>query len=122
MKCTSFVCTTIGLLMFGALAAAQALPGREVTFDVAEQPLARALNTFADQSNLRIVFNARDTDGLVSQRLEGSFTPEVALRKILGEARLSFHFIDEHTVEVLGLDGSAMASGGMPGCQKMSFA
>ncbi|UCV26882.1 TonB-dependent siderophore receptor [Ferribacterium limneticum] len=53
------------------------------TFDIAAQSLPKALTTLATQSGIQILFNADELKGLQAGKLQGSLTPEEALRKLL---------------------------------------
>ena len=99
MKRASRACGT-ALVLLSSLAFGQAFVDRKVAFDLVVQPLAEALNEFAAQSNLRIVFNTEDAKGLVSERLSGTFTPRAALKILLGSSKLQYQFVDDRTVEV----------------------
>lgn len=52
-------------------------------FDIAAQSLPKALTTLATQSGIQILFNADELKGLQAGKLQGSLTPEEALRKLL---------------------------------------
>lgn len=53
------------------------------TLDIAAQSLPKALSTLATQSGIQILFNADELNGLQAGKLQGSLTPEEALRKLL---------------------------------------
>lgn len=93
---------TIGLLSCSAAYAQQPTPApeRTVIFDVAGQPMLDALNQFATQAGLRIVFQSRAAAGLTSPRLAGPYTPAEGLRKILAGTDLQYRFRDARTVEI----------------------
>ena len=75
-------------------------PPRTISFALAAQPLSDALNALAAQSNLRIVFNTDDTQGLRSERVVGAYTTRTALQLLLGSSDLTYQFVDERTVEI----------------------
>jgi outer membrane receptor for ferric coprogen and ferric-rhodotorulic acid len=103
MKRVNALCGAAALLLLAfsaATAFAQAPLDRTISFDLAAQPLPQALNAFAAQSNLRIVFEAQDAQGFVSERILGSFTPRAVLRMLLESSPLRYDFVDDHTVEI----------------------
>lgn len=60
----------------GALAQSKAI-------DIAAQSLPKALTMLATQSDIQILFNADELKGLQAGKLQGSLTPEEALRTLL---------------------------------------
>lgn len=86
-------------LLLSAVAAGQSAD-RPMSFSMVRQPLAQALNTFARQSNLRIVFNTKDADGRISESIQGTYTPRDALQRLLEHTPLRYEFVDERTVEI----------------------
>jgi outer membrane receptor for ferric coprogen and ferric-rhodotorulic acid len=60
----------------GALAQSKAI-------DIAAQSLPKALTTLATQSGIQMLFNADELKGLQAGKLQGSLTPDEALRKLL---------------------------------------
>ena len=72
-----------------------------VTISIEEsQPLSDALQSFADQTDLQVIFFADITDGKDAPALEGEFTADAALDMLLAETGLSYTFIDDTAVSV----------------------
>lgn len=88
-------------------ATAQAGVERKVHFDLPAQRLHQALNAYAQQSGLRIVFYTEVAEGMVSPALVGDLTPEQALRILLKDSELSYEFVDDRTVSIFGNARSA---------------
>jgi len=64
------------------------------------QPLGAALQEFAEQSGIQIIFFSRFTDGLDAPALNGAYTSESALRALLQGTDLTFRQIDAKTIQV----------------------
>src|SRR5688572_30034852 len=90
------------IVVLGGLTGAWAESPREskVAFDLVAQPLSEALNALAVRSQLHIVFNAADAEGVQAQGIQGSYTPSEALKLLLARTDLSYEFVDERTVEI----------------------
>ena len=110
IKRASTLFMAIGLLLVSGDGLGQTAASRTIVFDLAAQPLAEALTTLAAQSNLRIVFNTADTQGLRSERVAGAYTAQTALKLLLRSSELRYRFIDERTVEIHGRTGPTSVS------------
>jgi len=73
-----------------------------VQLAVAAQPIAAALNDFARQSGLHVVIGSEIAKGVRSAAVEGMFTPEAALERLLANTGLRYEYLDAQTVAVLG--------------------
>ncbi len=100
MRRTCAVCAAIGLMCVAGMAWSQSSRARTVQFDVPAQSLNKALNAFAEQSGLRIVFYTEVAEAATSKALAGNLTPERALRTLLAGTDLKYRFTDEHTVAI----------------------
>ena len=82
------------------------------TYDIPAGDLAPALNLFADESGLRLVYGAEIAQGVRTKGLRGSYTPEQALRLLLAGSGISYRFADARTVTLEGAaagpDGGAI--------------
>jgi hypothetical protein len=92
--------TTFLLLSMAAGAGEQDKRKESVTLNIERQPLGIALNTFAQQSGLQVVFFSEISGGILSPRLNGSYTPKDALEKMLANTQLSYEFINPRTVAI----------------------
>ncbi len=61
-------------------------------------PLAAALNSFADDSGLQLVYSAELAANTQTSGVQGSYTPEQALRILLAGSGISYSFVDSGTV------------------------
>ncbi|MDO9104634.1 MAG: TonB-dependent receptor [Methylovulum sp.] len=57
---------------------------RNQTFNIPPQALGSALNAYADAANVQLSYPAALTEGKQSSGISGQYTPEQALRKLLG--------------------------------------
>lgn len=64
-------------------------------FDIPEQPLASALKHFEAQAGIRVVLDEVDTRALSTQRLQGDYEPEAALRHLIAGKNLRVEKIGE---------------------------
>lgn len=69
-------------------------------FDIEQQPLATALNQFAQQSDRQILFSTEVVNSKRANAIRGELDPEVALQKLLKGTGLSFRVTVDHTILV----------------------
>lgn len=69
-------------------------------FKIAAQPLPEALAEFARQAQVRVRVAASTINGARSSAVEGNFTAEQALERLLVGTGLSARFVDSHTAVV----------------------
>jgi outer membrane receptor protein involved in Fe transport len=69
-------------------------------FAIVAQPLNEALNAFAQQADLRIVFDTSDAEGITAPALRGKLTAREAIEILLGSSRLTYRFMDDRTIAV----------------------
>ena len=80
-----------------------AAPGGEPVkyqFTIDSQPLGTALQQFAAQSGVQIIFFSRVTEGLQAPALNGSYTISGALEMLLSRSHLIFRVINPKTIEI----------------------
>ncbi len=76
-------------------------PSTPVTLNIAAQPLDRALNEFAQQTGLQLIFRADQVGAqLTSRPLAGKFEAEEALRLLLKDSGLAYRYLNERTIAV----------------------
>jgi iron complex outermembrane receptor protein len=73
---------------------------REYDLRIKSQPLARALQEFATQAGVQIIFFSVATQGRNAAPLQGRFTAEAALEQLLNDSRLTFRQINDKTIEI----------------------
>jgi myo-inositol catabolism protein IolC len=69
-------------------------------FKIDSQPLGTALQEFAKQSGVQIIFFSQVTEGLQAPALSGSYTISGALEMLLSGSRLIFQVINPKTIEI----------------------
>jgi outer membrane receptor protein involved in Fe transport len=71
---------------------------------IPKQPLSNALQEFAKQSGIQIIFFSQVTDGFEAPSIVGKYTAADALRQMLDHTGLSFREINPKTIEVQAKD------------------
>jgi hypothetical protein len=64
------------------------------------QPLGASLQDLAKQSGIQIIFFSKVVEGRQAPALNGTFTPEAALDKLLAGTDLTYHSLNDRTIEV----------------------
>jgi iron complex outermembrane recepter protein len=102
----------LGLLMLslGAAVAQQAnMPQKEATdstastpvsLNIKSQPLESALQSFAAQTGLQVIFPAELTKSMIAPAIVGKYAPEAALIKLLANTGLRYSFVNARTIAV----------------------
>lgn len=67
-------------------------------YSIAKQPLYSALSTFAEQAGIQFIYNADMVKNLNSPGVQGQYTVEGALQKVLSETGISFRRTGPNTV------------------------
>lgn len=83
-------------------------------FNIPAQPLGRALNAFGRQSGLQVTLSAATSRGVTSNAVNGSYTPEQALSRLLQNTGITFRVTADRTA-VIGATNSPAASSSVPG-------
>ena len=92
-----------GMLVSLALTGVQRAAADEpVRYELAiqQQPLSAALQEFAKQSGIQIIFFSKLTDGYAAPALRGTYMPEAALSALLSGTNLTFNRVNAKTIEV----------------------
>jgi iron complex outermembrane receptor protein len=71
-----------------------------VEFSIASQPLAQALNAWAQQSGLQLIWPAGNVARMQSRSLYGKYEPMRALALLLQDSGLKYSVLGEGTVTV----------------------
>ena len=69
-------------------------------FKIDSQPMGAALQQFAKQSGVQIIFFSEVTEGLKAPALNGSYTIPRALEWLLSGSHLIFRVINPKTIEI----------------------
>jgi len=76
-------------------------PTAAVRLEIASQPLPAALTALATQTGVQLVFHPEDISAsVISPALSGSYTPDEALTRILGNSGLSFYHVNPNTIAI----------------------
>jgi iron complex outermembrane recepter protein len=67
---------------------------------IASQPLDTALQEFARQTGIQIIFFSYLTDGQRASALDGTYTVEVAMNALLADSMLTFRWVNAKTIEI----------------------
>jgi hypothetical protein len=70
------------------------------TLHIASQPLDSALQEFARQTGIQIIFFSYLTDGQRALALDGTYTVEVAMNALLADSTLTFRWVNAKTIEI----------------------
>jgi hypothetical protein len=78
-------------------------PAALMQFSIAALPMDRALEEFATQSGLQMVFVSDDiASGMRAQAVSGLLSPEGALAQLLAHSCLGYRFVNKNTVAIEG--------------------
>jgi len=79
-----------------------AMRGAEPTYTlhIASQPLDSALQEFARQTGIQIIFFSYLTDGQRAPALDGTCTVDVAMNSLLADSMLTFRWVNAKTIEI----------------------
>jgi iron complex outermembrane receptor protein len=89
-----------GALTWGLGASAAEAPAH--TYDLAPRELADALRAFGDASDTQILFSKRLVAGRKSPAVQGRFSPEEALRRLLADSGLTFRRTSANVILITG--------------------
>ena len=84
----------------GALRGAEPAP---YTLHIGSQPLDSALQEFARQTGIQIIFFSYLTDGQRAPTLDGTYTVDVAMNALLADSMLTFRWVNAKTIEITRL-------------------
>ena len=82
------------------LAGAPSSESAKYNFRIDAQPLGAALQEFAKQSGVQIIFFSQVTEGIQSPAVNGPYTITGALQVLLSGSRLTFRVINPKTIEI----------------------
>jgi hypothetical protein len=70
------------------------------TLHIASQPLDSALQDFARQTGVQIIFFSSLTDGRRAPALDGDYSLDAAMTALLAESTLTFRRVNAKTIEI----------------------
>jgi len=92
------------------LAQNEASVGDVHRFSIPSEPLGEALSQLAQQAGLQVMTPAKLVEGVRSHELQGAFSADEALRRLLANTGLIFTFVNPHTVSVNASAGEGVGS------------
>lgn len=90
-----------GLLVVGTGVTPVAAQEEAMPFEIPAQPLASALDAFAEQAHVQMLYKAETVEGVRSAPVSGRYPPEQALKNLLQGTGLSFQSGGPNTVTVI---------------------
>ncbi len=103
---------SLALATFAVVAQPPTAAPAPVTVDIKAQPMADALNQWAQQTGFQLVFpEERATAGIVSGGIRGTYTPRAALDRLLRDSGLTYAYVNERTVEIRAAASAAGVHG-----------
>ncbi len=89
------------ILAAAVLLVAGAARGDETyRLDIPAQPLSKALQTFAEQSGIQVVYYAQIAEGQTASRVRGTLSANEALTRLLAGTNLRFETVNADTVAI----------------------
>jgi hemoglobin/transferrin/lactoferrin receptor protein len=70
------------------------------TLHIATQPLDTALQEFARQTGVQIIFFSYLTEGQRAPPLDGTYSVDAAMRALLADSKLTFRRVNAKTIEI----------------------
>lgn len=102
----------LSLILVSALAMAQPVPSVAVAVRIDAQPLDAALNVWAEQTGFSVLVPfERAAQGKMAPKIDGTYTPEEALRILLASTGLRYEFVDARTVTIRAAKPTARNAG-----------
>lgn len=98
------VASALLMLFTAPFLQAQALPAVPTNFAIPAQSVADALNQFARQSGLRMLFSYEAVAGRQSDAIQGQYSPDDALRKLLDGTGLGYEVTPDSVVVIKAFD------------------
>jgi TonB-dependent receptor len=89
-----------GMLAAMLLASAPALAEKIHRFDIPSQSLSKALQAFAEQSGVQLVYFTQVAEGRAARAVVGTLPASEALKLLLEDSGLEFEIVDGGTVEI----------------------
>lgn len=87
-----------GLPLYPAMAMSTEAQVFDLKID--SQPLAAALQEFAKQSEIQVIFFSGITEGLNAPAVHGRLSVSAALQKLLDDSKLTYREINPRTIEI----------------------
>src|SRR5258708_27675116 len=105
--CAALLCLSAAGLSFGADADAAI----RKTIAIPAQGLGPALNTFAKERNLQVVYRSEIVGSLRTQGVSGDLTVDEALQALLSGTGLTYRYLDDRTVTIVPAPTDKLTTG-----------
>jgi len=92
---------------------------KPISFRIPAKPVADALVDFAMQARISISDSGVDFSGAASNPLDGQFTREDGLRRLLSKSGFLFRFVDSGSVEIIPASHPLMPEPQSPGIERV---
>lgn len=90
-----------GLAVFAVTSHAQETQSRQIALDIEPQSMSDALNDWAQQTGLQLIFPDADiTNRLAAPSVRGTYTAQAALNQLLAGTQLTYEFVNDRTVSI----------------------
>lgn len=98
-------------LLFGLIAGCDGADSPRTSFDIPSQPAAAALNEFARQADITLIFSYDLVDDIETRALHGRYTATTGLNELLWDTGLGYQQVEPGTFSICrgsacGLDPS----------------
>jgi iron complex outermembrane recepter protein len=91
----------VGLLLALSWGSARVCAQSVYTLHIESQPLDSALQEFARQTGMQILFYSHLTDGRRSAALDGKYTMDAAIAALLLDSKLTYRRVNAKTIEIV---------------------
>lgn len=72
----------------------------ELNLRIESQPLGSALQEFAKQSGIQVIFFSKITDGFQAPAVQGHYTVDAAIKRLLDDSKLTYRLVNANTIEI----------------------
>jgi iron complex outermembrane recepter protein len=101
MRCRAQLVLAMGLAWMSAFQGqVRSAEPAVYTLHIASQPLDSALQDFARQTGIQIIFFSSVTDGRRAVALDGTYTVDAAMKALLAGSRLTFRRVNAKTIQI----------------------
>ncbi len=95
-----YIITIASIIALHAGMAAAQSPKNTVEYHLAAQPMNLALNALAERAGIQIIYNTDAVENIQTSPLDGRYTIEDALQRVLANHGLVYKFQDDKTVVI----------------------
>jgi hypothetical protein len=95
------LCLGVGLMLALSCGSDRVCAQSVYTLHIEAQPLDLALQEFARQTGMQILFYSPLTDGRSSTALDGRYTLDAAIAALLLDSKLTYRMVNAKTIEIV---------------------